>query len=216
MDIRLAYRVEKAPRQTKERLLHVAQAIQRRGIVLHARLVQLVRYLGLPSREIRSLAHELAAVGVVEIVPPGYRRRGVRYHWIGSPEPIEIPPCLVQRWQEMEIVRALAEALRNREGGWISHSHLLRRVSPSSVRARDVQAFIFKAKRFGLLTIGRTLHGGRAYRWAGFAPEQVRNLEDAWRVPLHERFAFAAPPAASTPTVDGGPDSCRLPDLRIS
>jgi hypothetical protein len=193
MDIRLAYRVEKAPRETKDRLLRVAQAIQRRGIVLHARLVQLVRYLGLQSQAIRSLAHELAAVGVVEIVAPGYRRRGVRYRWIGTPEPIEIPPCLVQRWQEMEIVRALAEALRNREAGWISHSSLLRRVSPSGVRARDVRAFIFKAKRFGLLTVRRTLHGGRAYRWAGFSPEQVCSLEDVWGIPAQKRFAFAAP-----------------------
>jgi hypothetical protein len=192
MDIRLAYRVEKAPRGAKERLLRVAQAIQRHGIVLHARLVQLVRYLGLPSRAIRVLAHELAAIGVVEIVSPGYRRRGVRYRWIGTPEPINIPPCLVQRWQEMEIVRALAEALRNRERGWISHSHLLRRVSPSGVRAREVRAFTFKAKRFGLLTVGRTLHGGRAYRWAGFSPEQVCSLEDVWRVPADKRFAFAA------------------------
>ena len=191
MDIRLAYYVEKAPRWNKQHLLRIAQAIQRRGIVLHARLVQLVRYLDLPSRAIRYLAHELAAMGGVEIMPPGYRRRGVRYRWIGSPEPIEIPPRLVQRSHEWEIVHALAEALRNREGGWISHSHLLRRVSPSGVRAREVRNFIFRAKRFGLLTVGRTLHGGRRYLWAGFSPEQVRSLEDVWAVPEGKRFAFA-------------------------
>jgi hypothetical protein len=191
MDIRLSYYVEKAPRRRKQHLLRIAQAIQRRGTVLHARLVQVVRYLCLPSRDIRFLAHELAAIGVVGIVPPGYQRRGVRYRWIGSPEAIEIPPVLVRRWEEWEIVRALADALRNREGGWISHSHLLRRVSPSGVRAREVRNFIFRAKRFGLVTIGRTPNGGRTYRWAGFSPEQVRSLEDVWQLPEGKRFAFA-------------------------
>jgi hypothetical protein len=59
------------------------------------------------------------------------------------------------------------------------------------VRAREVRNFTFRAKRFGLLTIGRTLHGGRSYRWAGFLPEQVRRLEDVWEVPEGKRFAFA-------------------------
>ena len=175
MDPRLAEALHGRPAREREFLLRVAQTVQRRGVVLHSRLVRSLRFLGQSSAVTRSLAGELEVVGVVEVIGPGRNRRGVHYRWTGTAEPIVIDPQVIATRHEQAIVDVLKKARPHA----ICHSCLLRRVSPLGVRARDLHALIWKARRFGLVELARTAHGGRAYFWTGLVRPPASATEPA-------------------------------------
>ena len=175
MDVRLLEALGRRPAREREALLRIAREVQKRGPVLHSRLVGLLRYLGQPSTVIRSLAGELEVVGVVEVIGPGRNRRGVHYRWTGTAEPIVLDPRVIATRHEQAIVDVLKKARPHA----ICHSCLLRRVSPLGVRARDLHALIWKARRFGLVELARTAHGGRAYFWTGLVRPPASATEPA-------------------------------------
>jgi len=55
----------------------------------------------------------------------------------------------------------------------------LRRLSPLGIRAREVHELMWKARRFGLVELARTAHGGRAYFWTGLVRPPASAAEPA-------------------------------------
>ena len=147
-------------------VLTIARAVQRRSPLLHARLTQVIRYLGLRPDAVRFTVLELEDAGLVRVVPPGRNRRGFLYKWTGGPEPVIVPPFMLATAAEAAILRVLEEAAP----GWIRHAALLRRVSPGGVRARDLWNFVAQGRRYGILEVAPTARGyGRMYRLVGAA-----------------------------------------------
>jgi hypothetical protein len=165
VDPRLLECLRGKPPAARLRLLTVARVIQKRGLVLRSRLAALVRYLDLRAPELRVIVAELEGAGLVELIGPGFQRRGLRYLWIGNAEPIEVDPQLATNDHEGRVVGILSGL-----DGWIHHSCLLRRVSPQGIRARELADVVWKARRYGLVEMIRTPRGGRAYKWVGPGP----------------------------------------------
>jgi len=151
------------PPAARLQLLTVARVIQKRGVVLRSRLAALVRYLDLRAAELRVIVAELEALDLLRVVGPGYQRRGVRYRWVGPAEPIAVDRQLAANDREKRVI----DVFHRLNGGWCHHSCLLRRVSPQGIRARELGDILWRARCWGLVEMGRTPRGGRAYRWVG-------------------------------------------------